>query len=45
VVDANSGNVLHAASADELRHQASLTKIMTLYLLFERMDRAIEAQF
>jgi len=38
VVDANTGNVLHAASADELRHPASLTKIMTLYLLFERLE-------
>jgi len=38
VLDANSGNVLHAAKADELRHPASLTKIMTLYLLFERLD-------
>ncbi len=38
VVDANSGKVLHAASADELRHPASLTKIMTLYLLFERLE-------
>ena len=38
VLDANSGNVLHAAKADELRHPASLTKIMTLYLLFERLE-------
>jgi D-alanyl-D-alanine carboxypeptidase len=38
VLDANSGNVLHATNADELRHPASLTKIMTLYLLFERLD-------
>jgi len=38
VVDANSGAALHAASADELRHPASLTKIMTLYLLFERLE-------
>jgi D-alanyl-D-alanine carboxypeptidase len=38
VVDGNSGNVLHSASADELRHPASLTKIMTLYLLFERLE-------
>jgi len=30
--------VLHADKADELRHPASLTKIMTLYLLFERLD-------
>jgi D-alanyl-D-alanine carboxypeptidase len=38
VLDANSGNVLVAEKADELRHPASLTKIMTLYLLFERLD-------
>jgi D-alanyl-D-alanine carboxypeptidase len=38
VVDANSGKVMHAANADALRHPASLTKIMTLYLLFERLD-------
>ena len=38
VVDANSGNVIHSSNADALRHPASLTKIMTLYLLFERLD-------
>ncbi len=38
VVDANSGNVLHATSPDAIRHPASLTKIMTLYLLFEQLD-------
>jgi len=38
VVDANSGAVLHAASPDAQRHPASLTKIMTLFLLFERLD-------
>jgi len=38
VLDANSGHMLHADKADELRHPASLTKIMTLYLLFERLD-------
>jgi D-alanyl-D-alanine carboxypeptidase len=38
VMDANSGNVLSAINADELRHPASLTKIMTLYLLFERLE-------
>jgi D-alanyl-D-alanine carboxypeptidase len=38
VVDGNSGTVLHSANPDELRHPASLTKIMTLYLLFERLD-------
>jgi D-alanyl-D-alanine carboxypeptidase len=38
VVDGNSGATLAATSPDSLRHPASLTKIMTLYLLFERLD-------
>ena len=38
VVDDKSGLVLHEASADAPRHPASLTKIMTLYLLFERLE-------
>jgi D-alanyl-D-alanine carboxypeptidase len=38
VVDDKSGLVLHEASADESRHPASLTKIMTLYLLFEQLE-------
>ena len=38
VIDAHSGNVLHATHADARRHPASLTKIMTLYLLFEQLE-------
>lgn len=38
VVDTNSGATLQATSADSLRHPASLTKMMTLYLLFERLE-------
>ena len=38
VVDAESGRELEAVSADEPRHPASLTKIMTLYLVFEALD-------
>src|SRR5712675_2137108 len=38
IVDANSGATLASTSPDSLRHPASLTKIMTLYLLFERLD-------
>ncbi|HEY6258770.1 MAG TPA: D-alanyl-D-alanine carboxypeptidase family protein [Xanthobacteraceae bacterium] len=38
VVDDNSGQVLHEANPDEPRHPASLTKIMTLYLLFEQLE-------
>jgi len=37
VVDANSGKVLQATNADSPRHPASLTKLMTLYMLFERL--------
>jgi D-alanyl-D-alanine carboxypeptidase len=38
VVDGYSGAVLQASNPDALRHPASLTKIMTLYLLFEHLD-------
>jgi D-alanyl-D-alanine carboxypeptidase len=38
VVDGNSGDVLQATAPDAARHPASLTKVMTLYLLFERLD-------
>jgi len=38
VVDGNTGQVLQASNPDAPRHPASLTKIMTLYLLFERLD-------
>ena len=37
VVDDKSGLVLHEVNPDEPRHPASLTKIMTLYLLFEQL--------
>ncbi|MDE2061333.1 MAG: serine hydrolase, partial [Bradyrhizobium sp.] len=38
IVDANSGATLSSNNPDASRHPASLTKIMTLYLLFERLD-------
>jgi D-alanyl-D-alanine carboxypeptidase len=38
IVDANSGATLTSSNPDASRHPASLTKIMTLYLLFERLD-------
>jgi D-alanyl-D-alanine carboxypeptidase len=38
VVDGNSGAVMYQSNPDALRHPASLTKIMTLYLLFERLE-------
>lgn len=38
VVDANTGRVLQETNADALRHPASITKVMTLYLLFEQLQ-------
>ena len=38
VIDANSGKVLHAYKARQLRYPASLTKMMTLYLIFECIE-------
>lgn len=39
VVDGNSGQTLYASAADELRYPASLTKMMTLYMVFEQIER------
>jgi D-alanyl-D-alanine carboxypeptidase len=39
VVDGNSGRVLYARDADALRHPASITKVMTLYLLFAGLEK------
>ena len=42
MVDADSGDVLEEVNADQPRHPASLTKMMTLYLTFEALrDRRI----
>jgi D-alanyl-D-alanine carboxypeptidase len=42
VIEAATGRVLSAVNPDELRHPASLTKMMTLYMAFEAMrDRRI----
>ena len=39
VVDANSGRVLHERMSNDTRYPASLTKMMTLYMLFEQINR------
>lgn len=39
VLDASSGATLYQANATASRYPASLTKMMTLYLLFEAMDQ------
>lgn len=38
VVDDRTGTVLHARHADAPRHPASLTKVMTLYMLFDEIE-------
>lgn len=38
VMDAETGRILSQQSADQPRYPASLTKMMTLYLLFEALD-------
>lgn len=38
VIDVASGDVLRNTNADEIRHPASLTKLMTLYLTFEAIE-------
>ncbi|MGE5537199.1 MAG: D-alanyl-D-alanine carboxypeptidase family protein [Gemmatimonas sp.] len=39
VIDVRSGQVLHEINADTRNYPASLTKLMTLYLAFEALDR------
>ena len=39
VMDARTGEVLHARNADTRLHPASLTKMMTLYITFEAIKR------
>lgn len=38
IVDADTGRVLHEDHADDRNYPASLTKMMTLYLLFEAIE-------
>jgi D-alanyl-D-alanine carboxypeptidase len=38
-VDANTGEILFAKNAHESRYPASLTKLMTLYVVFDLLDR------
>ncbi len=39
VIDARTGQVLHQDNADTRLHPASLTKMMTLYIAFEAIER------
>lgn len=39
VVDVKTGKVLFAENPDAHRHPASITKVMTLYMLFEQLEK------
>jgi D-alanyl-D-alanine carboxypeptidase len=39
VVDAETGQVLHAVNADTRNYPASLTKMMTLYMVFDALEK------
>src|SRR5918999_4753651 len=39
VMDARTGKVVHAVNADTRVHPASLTKMMTLYIVFDEIQR------
>lgn len=39
IVDSDTGKILHQENANQLRYPASLTKMMTLYLLFESLKK------
>lgn len=39
IVDANTGRIIYQSSADDLRFPASLTKLMTLYIVFELIEQ------
>lgn len=41
IIDAETGTVLSSSNADSLRYPASLTKLMTLYITFNALDKGL----
>lgn len=41
IIDAKSGEVISASAADTLRYPASLTKVMTLYITFDALEKGL----
>ncbi len=39
VIEAGTGRVIHAVNADTRKYPASLTKMMTLYMVFDALDK------
>lgn len=40
-IDAKTGNVISSSDADSLRYPASLTKLMTLYITFDALEKGL----
>ena len=38
VIEADTGRIVHATDSDSLRHPASLTKMMTMYITFQALE-------
>ena len=41
MIDASTGDVISANNADQLRYPASLTKVMTLYIAFDALEKGL----
>ncbi len=41
VIDATTGRILHEENADDRRYPASLTKMMTIYMVFDALERGV----
>ncbi len=41
MINASTGDVLYSSNADEVRYPASLTKMMTLYITFNALDKGL----
>ena len=39
IIEEHSGKILYSRSADQLRYPASMTKVMTLYIIFEEIQK------
>jgi len=39
LIDADDGSVLYSQAAEQIRHPASITKVMTLFLAFDALDQ------
>ncbi len=40
-IDANTGDIISSSAADKLRYPASLTKLMTLYITFDALEKGL----